>query len=125
MPNFVKFSELQISATRFSSAWISSFAVLPLFFLRVENATKRLDDEKDTKRLGSFAGKGPLPHGRLRRSVYQIIGIDRASAFDFSFDLTPRAVPVKQTLFPIFVLGIFVTCSGKHSGSPSERCVHV
>ena len=36
-PNFVNVSELQVSATRFSSAWISSLALRPLFFLSVRD----------------------------------------------------------------------------------------
>ena len=41
-------SELQVSATRFSSAWMSSFALRPLFFLHVR--------DRCAKETGSLSG---------------------------------------------------------------------
>lgn len=127
-------SELQVSATRFSSAWMSSFALRPLFFLHVRDRCaketgslsggqardfSRERKKRDDEHAGGRFRRGrdflrgrrarSSPHRRpIHGSVHEIVRVERTGAFDLPLDLFPRPVPIKQAFSFLAALGFFV-----------------
>lgn len=151
MPNFVNVSELQVSATRFSSAWMSSFALRPLFFLHVRDRCaketgslsggqardfSRERKKRDDEHAGGRFRRGrdflrgrrarSSPHRRpIHGSVHEIVRVERTGAFDLPLDLFPRPVPIKQAFSFLAALGFFVilVCVSGNVHGASERRV--
>ena len=151
MPNFVNVSELQVSATRFSSAWMSSFALRPLFFLHVRDRCaketgslsggqardfSRERKKRDDEHAGGRFRRGrdflrgrrarSSPHRRpIHGSVHEIIRVERTGAFDLPLDLFPRPVPIKQAFSFLAALGFFavLVCVSRNVRGASDRRV--